>query len=261
MKSTKILFTGGSGFIGKEVIPLLLKDGYEVIAPSSSDLNLLNQSQVDDYVKSNNFDIIIHSAIQGGRRNKKDDMDVFYNNMKIFENIFRHSKNVKKFINFDSGASLFNTDKIPDSAYGFSKYIIARSVFNSFNGTNLRIYGCFGNLEESDRFFSTNIKNYIEKKPIVIFNDRLIDFIYIKDFYKILKISLESDIKDIDCVYKQKYYLSDLANLINKLNEHNVDVIIENKENISPFFGNFYDLSINFLGIEEGITECYEKYK
>ena len=34
-KNLKILFTGGKGFIGREIIPLFRKDGYEVVDPSS----------------------------------------------------------------------------------------------------------------------------------------------------------------------------------------------------------------------------------
>ena len=44
----KIFFTGGKGFIGREIIPLFRKDGYDVVDPSSKELDLL-----DSVVKCN----------------------------------------------------------------------------------------------------------------------------------------------------------------------------------------------------------------
>ena len=83
MKESKIFFTGGNGFLGKELIPLLKKFGYKVLSPSSKELNLLDTSSVDQFFQDNKFDIIIHSAICGGRRLKKDQSDVFYDNIRI----------------------------------------------------------------------------------------------------------------------------------------------------------------------------------
>ena len=260
MKESKIFFTGGNGFLGKELIPLLKKFGYKVLSPSSKELNLLDTSSVDQFFQDNKFDIIIHSAICGGRRLKKDQSDVFYNNIRIFENIFRYSNSVDKFINFDSGASLINTGNVPDNRYGLSKYSIARSVKSINNGVNLRLYGCFGIYEKSDRFFSTNIKNYVERKPIIIFKDRLIDFVYAKDVSKILNHALSSDIDDYECVYNQKYYLSDLSEMINRLSDYKVDIIIQDKEEDPPYCGTFKGIDINYIGLEKGIGDLYESF-
>lgn len=260
MKKSKIFFTGGNGFLGKELIPSLRKCGYEVISPSSKELNLLDTSSVDQFFLDNRFDIIIHSAICGGRRLKKDESSIFYDNIRIFENIFRYSNSVDKFINFDSGASLINTDNVPDTPYGLSKYSIARSVKSIDNGVNLRLYGCFGIHEKSDRFFSTNIKNYVERNPIIIFKDRLMDFIYSKDVFKILEYSLSSDISDYECVYNQKYYLSDLSEMINELSDHKVDIIIQDKEEDPPYCGIFNDINLEYLGLEKGIGDLYENF-
>ena len=57
-KNLKILFTGGKGFIGREIIPLFRKDGYEVVDPSSKELNLLDSDAVKKFIENDNFDII-----------------------------------------------------------------------------------------------------------------------------------------------------------------------------------------------------------
>ena len=76
-----------------------------------------------------------------GRYGKPDGLEVLDKNLRMFENVFRYAGDVEKFINFDSGASLFRNADIPDTTYGFSKYTIARSVDAVENGINLRVYG------------------------------------------------------------------------------------------------------------------------
>ena len=51
----KILITGSSGFIGRNLTENLQKT-YEVLAPSRKELNLLEQENVESYLISNNFD-------------------------------------------------------------------------------------------------------------------------------------------------------------------------------------------------------------
>ena len=260
----KIFFTGGGGFVGREIIPLLKKNGHKVIAPRSRELNLLDSDAVNDFVKGQEFDAIIHSAIYGGRRCKKDDLDDYYNNIRMFENVFRYVKDVDRFINFDSGASLFDSGDIPLDPYGFSKYCAARSVTNVENGINLKLFGCFGIREDDHRFITTAIKNYINKEPITIFQDKLMDFMYVKDFYKILKYSLEcgphliqARPDMIHCTYDRKFYLSDIAEMINDLDRYDVPIIIESKEKGMPYCGK-YSIDLDYIGLDRGIREIYE---
>ena len=46
MTSRKILFTGGNGFIGRQIIPFIQEAGYEVVRPRSSQVRL----EVDEEV-------------------------------------------------------------------------------------------------------------------------------------------------------------------------------------------------------------------
>jgi len=264
--NNKIFFTGGKGFIGKEVIPLLRKDGYEVVAPSSSELNLTDNTSVRKYFDEHGFDYhaIVHAAVIGGRRITEDGLITYLDNMRIFENIFAYYKYVDRFINIDSGASLFDSGQIPLDPYGFSKYCAARSVRTIKHGINLKLFGCFGIQEDDHRFITTAIKNYINKKPIIIFQDKLMDFMYVKDFYKILKYSLEcaphllgARPHMLHCTYDRKFHLSDIAEMINDLDRHKVPIIIESKERGEPYCGNF-SIDLNYIGLDQGIYEIYE---
>ena len=276
MTSKKILFTGGNGFIGRQIIPLLERDGYEVVRPRSTQVRLEVDHEVATlFENGQRYDAIIHGAIVGGRRDIDDSAKVLETNLRMFETFYKYAiKSTSMFINLDSGASYGRPssvpeptprnfgDVIPNDPYGLSKYIIAKRVMSSSIGVNLRVFGCFGVHEESTRFFNTNINNYIDHKPIRLFKDRKIDFIYANDLYKIIKYHLDGNYAPVDmnCVYSQKYMLSDIAKIINRMGDHKVDVIVEGQYPEFSYCGKSHTLPIKYDGLEKGIRECYETY-
>ena len=58
IEQSKILFTGGSGLLGGEIKKLLP----EVHYPSSSEFNVTNYEQMDDYLKKLDIKLLIHAA-------------------------------------------------------------------------------------------------------------------------------------------------------------------------------------------------------
>ena len=89
-----IFITGGNGNIAK-IIKKHLMNKYTIIAPSHQELDILNYDNVKEYINFNKPDIIIHTAIIGGRRTKEETSDVFYKNMIMFENLIKCSKIIK----------------------------------------------------------------------------------------------------------------------------------------------------------------------
>ena len=90
------------------------------------------------------------------------------------------------------------------------------------------------------------------------------DFIYADDLYKILCYYL-TDVKipipnDVDCVYEKRYYLSEIAEMINCLGEHKVNINVEEGGIGDPYCGTYNTLSLDYLGLEEGIRRCYESF-
>jgi hypothetical protein len=62
--------------------------------------------------------------------------------------------------------------------------------------------------------------------------------------------------------YVKKYKLSDIANIINQLSTHKVNINIENKLFGLSYTGNgmqLNSLGLNLKDIEFGIKECYNK--
>ena len=262
MRKGRILFTGAGGFLGRQFVPLLIEDGWEVICPRSSEVNLEELDEVNEIFKGY-YDVVIHAAMVGKKfagKNVIDDSSIVHRNMMIVENLFRHIDKTELFINFDSGVSLNN----PTDPYGFSKYCISKRVLNHPKTVNLRSWGCFGPYEDKERFFHTNINNYIQGKDIVIHKDKQMDFIYANDLYKILCYYL-TDVKipipnDVDCVYEKRYYLSEIAEIINGLGEHKVNININEDGIGEPYCGTYNTLSLNYLGLEKGIKDCYEYF-
>jgi len=73
----KILVTGGTGFLGKHVVPKLQNDQHEVWAPSSKELDMLDFAKFEDNVMKYHPDVILHMAakcagILGNRINPAD---------------------------------------------------------------------------------------------------------------------------------------------------------------------------------------------
>ena len=275
MTNKKILFTGGNGFIGRQIIPLIERAGYDVVRPRSTQVRL----EVDEEVATlfsdgQHYDAIIHGAIVGGRRDVDDDWGVMHTNLNMFETLYKYIDHTDMFINLDSGASYGRPAPveepspedfgkvIPGDPYGFSKYIIAKRVLNDPKGVNLRIFGCFGHHEESTRFFNTNINRYINKEPIQLIKDRKMDFIYADDLYKIIQYYLDGNDgpRDVNCVYNRKYMLSDIAEIINHLGPHKVDIQSEGQYPVFPYTGKANDLPIEYDGLVHGIRKCYEAY-
>ena len=145
------------------------------------------------------------------------------------------------------------------------RYCISQRVFNHYKGINLRVWGCFGEHEDKERFFYRSINNYIQKKDIVIYKDKQMDFIYADDLYKILCPYLE-DInilhpRDLNCVYEKKYYLSEIAEMINNLDEHKVNIVKLDQELDLSYVGTYNYPNINHKGLEHGIKQCWFKWK
>ena len=50
-----ILLTGGSGMVGSNIIDHEYSTKYKILSPSSSDLNLLNYQNTENYIAFNKF--------------------------------------------------------------------------------------------------------------------------------------------------------------------------------------------------------------
>ena len=101
-----ILLTGGSGLVGSNIRNHKYSSNYKILSPTSSDLNLLNYQNTEDYIAFNKPEIVIHAAgIVGGiQANINYPVKFLVENMQIGLNILMAAKTkmVKNFINLGS---------------------------------------------------------------------------------------------------------------------------------------------------------------
>ena len=250
----KILITGGNGYIAKSLSKKL--DNVTLI--TREDFDLIDRDATNTWFQDKHFDVVIHTAISGGSRLQKDDSNVFYQNIQMFYNLLYNNHNFSKFITFGSGAEL----NMPTNPYGLSKNIINRIIEQEPNFYNIRVYGVFDENELDTRFIKSNIKRYINRQPIEIHQNKLMDFIYMEDLISLVKYYINNSIvpKVGEGCYRKKYSLLDIANLINNLSNYKVPINIQNKDLSLPYVGRMIP-SINFIGLEEGIKKVYNKLK
>jgi len=240
-----IFITGSNGFIGSHLKEYLRVNyaNYILFTPSSLDLDLYNEDDVDKYILSNKIDIIIHLANRGGGTSSSDMKNLTEYNLRIFFNIVKHEKNVKKIISFGSGAEYSKHKPIvnakeddylisqPHDEYGFYKSIASKYIEKSKTIVQLRIFGAYGENEDYRyKFISNSIVKNILNLPIVINKNVYFDYIYIDDLIKIIDwfISNESKEKIYNVTTGTKIDLISLANLINEISDEESEVRILN---------------------------------
>ena len=101
---------------------------------------------------------------------------------------------------------------------------------------------------------------------MIIHQDKYMDFFYMNDLYKVI-VNIIFNLncpKTIDCSYREKLKLSDIANKINNLSDYKVDVIFENEGMGNEYRGNpsaLYPTNLisNIKGLDFGIRDTYER--
>jgi GDP-L-fucose synthase len=252
----KILITGGNGYIAKNLYNVF-KDKYDVTCITRQDFDLTDSFETLKFFNNKEFDIVLHCAVSGGSRLRPDTWGDMDNNLKMYYNLLNCKNKFKKLIHFGSGAET----NAPESPYGLSKRVIANSISEIDSFYNIKIFGVFDENELDTRFIKGNIKRYINKEPIVIHQDKFMDFFYMKDLISLVDYYINNNTpKQVDCSYVSLYKLSEIASMINNLDDYKVDIQIE-KEGIALSYYGIANVLLDFVGLREGIKEVYNILK
>lgn len=102
----KLFVTGGSGMVGKNLLEHPLAASYDILAPSSKQLNLLDAQAVQAYLTEHQPDIVIHSAgvVGGIQANIANPVTFFSDNMQMALNVINGAKqaDIKYLLNLGS---------------------------------------------------------------------------------------------------------------------------------------------------------------
>ena len=278
-----ILLTGGNGFLAKELKHYFLNNtalDCKLLVTDRTTLNVTDYESVRGFFENNVVDVVIHTAVKGGKRLDTQTVDDIIDNILMFKNLSYFSDQFKIMFNFGSGAEFNRMNSIdcateesvsaslPTDYYGLSKNIIARKIakMNS-NIYNLRLFGCFGQHEEPQRLFRSCYNNFKLNQSALITCDKYMDYFYAQDVGRVIEHIIEkhdtSLPRDINLCYPEKYTLSEHAQVIKDLTNAKSQVIIEQKEMGKSYTGKTHvldSLNIDLTGLNKGVKECLKSW-
>jgi len=270
-----ILITGTNGFIGRNLKEHFLTTNNKLSTPKRDELNLLDGGSVENYIKKNNFDVVIHCCIT---------LTSIEQNLKMYFNLEKLSNSFGKLICIGSGAEFDKNNYIPkmnedyfgkyipskEDIYGYSKYEIAKDILKKKrNIYNLRVFGIFGKYEDyRRRLVSNNICSLLLGKNIVLNKNGCFDYMYVNDFSKIVEMFISKNPKHSTyntCTGEVIEFLT-ITKIINEVDGRNKPVQVK-QEGINPEYSGDNLRFVNEFGLmnltspKDSIKELYYWYK
>lgn len=201
----RLLLTGGSGFIGRNLLESPLARAHEIAAPRHGELDLLDEDAVAGFLRDGRFDAVIHSATKPGHRNAKEPGKVLYENTRMFFNLARNAGRFGKMLVIGSGAIYdmrhyrpkmkedYFDAHVPADEHGLCKYVCGKYIEKADNITDLRVFGIYGKYEDyAIRFISNMICKALFGLPLTVKQNRRFDYIWVEDLAPVLEHFLET---------------------------------------------------------------------
>lgn len=274
----KILITGSSGFIGKNLTTYMETVGYIVSAPNHEELDLMDGEKLGQYLKNKKFDVVIHAA--NTNMLYATEYEVLNTNLRMFYNLEKYQKEYGKLFYFGSGAeydrrsmpSKVREDQfgmsIPSDSYGFTKYLMHKTALQGNNIYNLCIFGVYGKYEQWERrFISNNIVRCLKGLPMTLSKNAYFDYLYIDDLCRIVEWLIENKLesKCYNICTSQPVALLSLAHMINKVLGVKNEILIKEEGWQPEYSGNNERLisemgSFEFASKEQTIKELWNYY-
>jgi GDP-L-fucose synthase len=199
-----ILLTGGSGFVGRNILPLL-RERFSVSAPRRTELDLLDADAVMRYLEYGRFDAVVHLANPTAHNPIDRPEELFERSLRVFTSLARCSELCGRMIYLGSGAEYgkhrpiarVNEDEfgneLPRDAYGLSRYIMSELSRECENIINLRLFGCCGSGDKSHKLIPHVINCIKADGPIELRQNAIVDFLYVEDIAPALIHFIESE--------------------------------------------------------------------
>ncbi len=221
---------------------------YELCAPTSGQLNVLDEEAVCEWLGSVRFDTVLHFAVYTDAVDKnKDGTKILDYNLRSFMIFYKYRKLCGRLFYSGSGAEydknydivsareelLSDPDSIsseilngsdiiqliPTDPYGLMKYTCGRLIEQSENVCNLRIFGLFGKYEYEFRFISDMCLRSLSGRPFEVRQNVVFDYLWVEDFVRmLLELLSKEELKyhSYNMVSGKKYNLQQLCNMVNE---------------------------------------------
>jgi|GEM_PF-3913307 Nucleoside-diphosphate-sugar epimerases len=283
----RILFTGSTGFLGKNFLDYVTKqadkDKIEIIPLLTSK----EENGISSYnfkrAEISDFDILVHAGAFSPK--KREDLNDVQNNIKSIANtqyLLENLPKIPKKIIFISSISVYNanyegiidenTVTDADSLYGLSKLMSERVIIEYARKNNvpyqiLRLGVIYGNNIIYNGVIPTVIKNIVNDRALKVYNggQEYKNFIHVHDCCRVMFKALTQQVKDpiINVVSEKSIQI---IVLIKKLiSDSGKEIFIENSpldRNISNTLYNAKVLVENFgkneIEYDQGLSESYK---
>jgi UDP-glucose 4-epimerase len=276
----KLLITGGSGFIGRNLVEGLAGE-FDILAPAHGELELLDSGAVDRFFRENEVDVVVHSATRPGHRKVKDTSDLVSCNARMLLNLMRNEGSYRKMVLLTSGAvydsrhylpkmdeDYFDTH-VPEDDTGFSKYVCSRLSGLSDKVVELRPFGVFGRYEDWQiRFISNMICKALYDLPLTMRQNRRFDYIYIDDLVRVVRyfISHDQGYKAYNVTPDLSVELESLARMVRDLHGRTLDIVVDRPGMGLEYSGDNRRLrremgELSFTDHREALSRLYQWYK
>jgi GDP-L-fucose synthase len=234
INATSILITGSgpTGFVGRNLAEVL-REKYTVFSPSRKELDLRDFDAVSQFVGKNRIETVIHAS--SSLENTLD------SDLRMYFNLERISRNLRKLIYFGSGAEydkrydiVMATEddigkRIPLDEYGFAKYIMTQHARKSDNIYCLRLFGIFGKYENwTYKFISNLCCKAVYDLPLTVRKECAFDYIFIDDLPPVVEWMLDEDPPhaDFNFVSGRPVLLTQIADMVLAASGKKLDVQI-----------------------------------
>lgn len=270
-----ILLIGGTGFIGRNVLPELTSK-YNMLVPKRAELNTVDEESVDSYFKTHKIDVVIHCASSNPAKNPLDKAENFEKDIiSGFENVAAHAAEVQKILYLGSGADMdkrrdlklvkeeefgkFKPDE--NNSYANAKYKITQEILKSKNIYNLRIWGCYGPTDAKTKFIRDAIDCCLENRAITIRQNCMFDYMYVEDLAYIFEWFIENEPKyhDYNICTAKPVSLLEIAQIVaQKMGNDKPIEIAKDGWNLEYTADNsrlLQEFNFTFTTLEEGIEK------
>lgn len=256
---SKILLTGSTGFVGKNLLPKLINLGYDVIQLSSKDGDIAKE---ETWINLPQTEIVIHLASKTSvPESWTTSYDYINCNLMGTVNALNYCKQHNSKLIFISSYLYGNPDQLPinenallkpTNPYALSKLLSEQACEYYSKSENiktviLRPFNIFGP-GQSDNYLIQFIISQLETSNIIKVKDLIPkrDYIYIDDFTDaILKsLTLNSNFNIFNIGSGQSYSVKEVIDIIQKLLKTDASVESENERRKNEIMDTIADISM-----------------